>query len=579
MKTQREGIALLVTLLVLMAVAAIAAAAGMLTVNNQLITGAAERNDLLESAADAGLELGRARLNGEDVLPQTGYATLEDEVGMTDASGRAIPNVTRSVYAGPRGNTTGQFGVFASVVSVAEGPRGEQVIRRADILQESFAQFAYFTNTEPSNIAFGGGDQLFGPVHSNDDIRIYSSGATFHGPVRTAGSISGDRYGTFKQGYEEDVAVIPMPTTADLNELQGLAAGAGMNFTATGGGNGEASLRIEFVALDVNNDGDRTDPNEGFLRAYRSNDTRWVVAGVPWTGLRNSPNCGHVHVATDSFVAVTDHPNNGPDSKTAALSNAGKRCYLGGDPELWSGTFQPTDPYGSWVPYPGTVAPELTARFGTMANYLFPLARVYNPEFKGVVHVTGHVAVSGVVRGRVTLAATGEIIIADDLVYATDPSAPGRETTCDDMLGLFAGDDVIVADNSLNAPVQPGPGNNWFTYDDTPSEFINGTVLTLNQFTVENYANGSTRTEACEGQLWGRGCLYLTGGIIQERRGPVGTTAGTGYLKRYAYDGCAAKMPPPYYPTTGHYTRDRYVSVDPVGFDVADYFELLAPGG
>lgn len=577
MRTHREGIALLVTLLVLMAVAAIASAAAMLTLNNQLITSANERADLLESVADAGLELGRARLNGDDVLPATGYATLADGEAPTAADGSPIANVSRSIYVGPRGNTTGQFGVFAAVVSVAEGPGGEQVVRRSDILQESFARFAYFTNTEPSNIAFGGGDQLFGPVHSNDDLRVYSSGATFHGPVRTAGTISGDRYATFKQGYEENVAVIPMPTTADLDELQGLAAGAGMTFTASAGA--AVTLRIEFVALDVNNDGDSTDPDEGFLRVYRSNDSRWVLAGVPWTGLVDSPNCGHVHVATDSFIPVTDHPAAGPDSKTAALSDAGKRCYLGGDPELWSGTFQPTDPYGSWVAYPGTVAPALTARFGAMASYLFPLARVYNPDFKGVVHVTGNVAVSGVVRGRVTLAATGEIQIADDLVYATDPSAPGREVTCDDMLGLFAGDDVIVADNSVNAPVQPGPGINWFTYDDTPDEFINGTVLTLEQFTVENYADGATRAERCESQLWGRGCLYLTGGIIQERRGPVGTAGGTGYLKRYAYDACAATMPPPYFPTTGHYTRDRYVSVDPVGFEIGEYFEILAPGG
>ncbi|NIS29989.1 MAG: hypothetical protein GWN07_07175, partial [Actinobacteria bacterium] len=97
-------------------------------------------------------------------------------------------------------------GVFASVVSIAETPGGDRVVRRADVKQESFARFAYFTDVEPSNIAFGGGDQIFGPVHTNDVLKIYSSGATFHGTVATARYVQGVGYGTFNKGYEEGVA-------------------------------------------------------------------------------------------------------------------------------------------------------------------------------------------------------------------------------------------------------------------------------------------------------------------------------------------------------------------------------------
>lgn len=579
MKTDREGIALIVTMLVLIAVAAITAAAGMLNMNSQLMTVAEDRFSRLEAVADAGLELGRAELNGDDRVPGTGYVTLESDATVTDASGTTIPNVKRSLYAGPRGIATGQYGVFASVVSVAEGPGGEQVVRRADMLQESFAKYAYFTDVEPSNISFGGGDQIFGPVHSNDRIKIYSSGATFHGPVTTAQDVYNGNYATFKQGYEENVAHIDMPGTADLDELKGLAASGGMAFTASpGGGTGASTLRLEFVALDVNQDGDTTDPDEGFLMAYSSNDTRWVVSGVPWGGLVESPNCGHYHGST--FVLVTDHPNGGPDSKQAALSNVSRQCFLGGAPEI-SSSF-PNDGRGSWQPYPGPVSSTLTARFGQLANYLFPLDRSYNPNFKGVVHVTGKVAVSGTVRGRVTLASSDDIIIVDDLVYATDPSAPGREVTCEDIVGLFSGQDILMADNAINSPKRPGTGSNHFTYDDTKDEFVHATVLALGRFTVENYAAGDSRAERCESSLWGRGCLYLTGGIIQSTRGPVGTIqnpGGTGYLKRYSYDRCAATMPPPYFPTTGHYVRDRYFNVDPVGFDVGAYFAMLATPG
>src|SRR5690606_11908291 len=116
--------------------------------------------------------------------------------------------------------------------------------------------------------------------------------------------------------------------------------------------------------------------------------------------------------------------------------------------------------------------------------------------------------------------------------------------TCENILGLFSGEDVVVADNTLNTAQTPGSGSNEFTYDDTPWESIHAIVLALDQFVVENYDSGPTRAEPCETVQWGRGCLYLTGGIIQNTRGAVGTVlstvGGTDYVKRYSYDRCGA---------------------------------------
>ena len=153
--------------------------------------------------------------------------------------------------------------------------------------------------------------------------------------------------------------------------------------------------------------------------------------------------------------------------------------------------------------------------------------RVSFRSTKGVISVTGKVAVSVVLRGRVTMAGTDDIILADDIVYATDPGAG----LCQDMFGMFSGARVIVADNLMNAPVRPRTNWNHRTYDDTKDEFFHGVILALDIFTVQNYNAGSRNDESCEAKTWGRGCLYITGGIIQKTRGAVGTGAGTGYVE------------------------------------------------
>ncbi len=573
-----RGIALVTVLLVTLAIATLTVTAAVLNSNTSLVNKYHQRQSLLEAVADAGLEEARSRINGTKALyPDSSFVALEGEAVVYDAAGQRVPNVTRSVYVGPTGVTTGQYGVFGSIVADVRDAFGNRLVRRLEVLQESFAKYAYFTDIEPATISFGGGDQIFGPVYTNDYLKIYSSGATFFGPVSTAKTIQGKPYGTFKQGYVENAAVIPFPQMADLLKLKAQAQQGNTAITGTtAGAAGQATTRIEFVAIDLNGDGDATDDNEGFIKVYQSADPVWVVAGVPadhgTNGLRGSENCGHYHGWTLVSAKAHTTTNYGHDW-VAAVSNVGKRCLLGGADSLW-GMFQPADPHGQWLAWPGPVSPLLFGR--PDASYLWPISRALNPSFKGVIFVDGKVAISGVVRGRVTLAATDNIVIADDVVYATNPGAG----TCTDILGLFSGAAVVVADNTLNAPTRPKNGMNYFTYDDTKDEFIHAVVLALDIFTTEDYGSGATTEEACETKVWGRGCLYLTGGIIQRTRGAVGTIAspgGTGYMKRYSYDACAYSDPPPYFPTTGHFARGHYYEVNPSGFDVAAYYQLLTP--
>jgi len=561
-----RGIALVVVLLVVVAVAAMLAGSALLSSSTSLIARHEARLGVLETAADAGLEEARSTINGTKALyPDSGFTTLEAGVTVYAADGSPIPNVQRWLYAGPSGVTTGQYGVFGSIVSVTQDLQGDRVVRRSEVNQESFSKYAYFTTAE-NNIQFANGDLILGPVFSDDYINIASSGAIFNGPVATAKKVNGKAFGVYKQGVTEGAAFIAMPGTADLVKLKGQAAVGGTAIISPTLGveaDGQATTRIEFVALDLNGDNDSTDDGEGFMKVYQLSNPGeiWWVVGDAKTAQQQKG---------DSTNVLTS-----PNCTLGGIKKT--RCYLGGSDALNGGAFQAVDPHGHYLPWIGPVDPRLTAiGHGADANYLWPINRASNPNFRGVVYVDGRVAVSGKLRGRLTLAASSNIIIADDLRYVTNPGA----ANCADILGLFSGADIVVADNLVNDPA-PGvatlPAPALRSWDETPDLFFDGFVLALGSFKAENYNKGSRNAAACGAASSGRGCLFVSGGVIQSSRGAVGLTSGEGYVKRYQYDQCGANNPPPYFPTTGHFVRGHYYEVDPTGFDVNSYWSLLVP--
>jgi hypothetical protein len=570
----------------------------------------------LRTAADAGIELGRTALNETPALfPDSGYFTLQADQPVNDASGNPIPNITRSIYLGPtRPSSGGQWETVAGVLSVIHDRSGPVVVRGGELTRESFAQFAYFTASEGAGVCFGGADQIFGPMYSNGDMCIYSSGARFRDKVEVTGTITGIQYGTFERGYVQHGAAILLPTAAALSKLATFATAGGTNYTApTGGTNTQSRLRLEFLALDLDGDGRVTGPTEGFFRVYQDSGVAQpdFVTGTAPRAANTSRNCGDFHTlnSVTTFYSAAYHLNSAnpihggsithaADHRTAAtqsLQVTGARCFLGGDDYLTvvSGrnTFAAADSLGYWMRYTATPDPAVIAGLknaasGTVdttlaarareAQYLWPLSRQYNPNFTGVIYVNGRLVVSGVVRGRVTLSASDNVIIADDLTYAIPPDSVPCPAA--DMLGLLSSGSIYVSDNVLNTPQPWGASGEYRTYAATSDEFVQGVLLPLNSFTVENYAQGPSAAVACGTRPTGRGCLYQTGGLIQSVRGAVGTSAGTGYRKRYTYDRCAAEAPPPHFPTTGRFFGDRnYSEIDPTGFDVAGYFRARAP--
>ncbi len=156
------------------------------------------------------------------------------------------------------------------------------------------------------------------------------------------------------------------------------------------------------------------------------------------------------------------------------------------------------------------------------------------PSFNGIISVVGShdLHVQGTVNGRFTVSAEHDIYIEDDVVYAVDPR---EDPTSDDILGLVAGENVLVADN---------PANN----DNCE---IHASIMALNEsFQAENYYSRPPS-----------GVLTVLGGIIQVRRGPVGTFYWggilSGFRKNYIYDGRLLVQSPPYFPV---YDENQVVS-------------------
>lgn len=638
---ERRGFALLTIIMLTLAMAALAASAVYLAGNAGLIGTSVDREREFKYGAEAAMAIGKSRLNTDALaLPDSGFSTLMSGQQVMGADGVYLPGVTVNMYVGPTGSTTGQFGRFASVVAEARDQTGARFVRRLELTQESFARFAYWSDQEKDSgggiIYFGNNDNLWGPVWSNDVISIASSKAWFHGDVGTAKTISGKAYGTFDKGYTENQPKITLPSNASLAKLTGYAAGGFTNFVAPSNGNASTvRLRLEFVAVDLGTGGtDSTGLDEGFVKIYQANvgEEAWIRGD--WTGTKASTKtCGasyrvtnggprvffpaSLHTATTTaavtwfktlLIAGGMTNQQATDTSNASLNTimqkATARCYLGGDSHLVgeernsgsftaaqkqiggdTATFTPTGAHGKWLAYPGVVDARLLLRRPADAAYLFPIYRGLNPGTKGVIAVTGTVGISGVLRGKVTVYATGDIVILDDERYATDPSVnnPNVITSCPDMLGIIAANNITVADNALNDPPNISAGGGapspYRNEDDTQDLYIHGVMMAINtSFGVENYSSGPSGALGCQGVgNNGRGCLFLYGGLIQQRRGAVGLLSGEGYIKRYTYDRCAVSSPPPYFPTTGRFLDNRYYEIDPVRFDIQALFAALTP--
>ncbi|HEY3933526.1 MAG TPA: hypothetical protein VGL65_02830 [Gemmatimonadales bacterium] len=660
----RRGAALFMAMLIAIAVAGIALGGVLLSSGADLSTRYNAKEALLQSSADGGLEIIRDSLNRgvfDSLLPATGFTTLASQVPVLDALGNAEPRINLSLYVGRTGGrtggaaTAGQYGSnFASALSIISDTRGAVAARRLLLTQESWAKFAVAINNWSGSAEYGCGESVNGPFFSNSGLIIQTgcgagSGTLFTNSVNVVGSITGSGSGRFDLGFKTGVAPIPWPTPARIALMQqyaqdGDAAGGDYDLTSLTTGSTKPGLRIEFVTIDVNGNG-LIDWDEGFMRVWIPANTgdsvlayatgrRWpsVPGGTTQSDDPNmiSRNCGGVTQIngtgpTQFFTAdsVYDGTGGGSGGRTAVralLSSTTdqRRCYLGGDPHLFTGVTHDTltpdstitnlplasNNFGWWRKRRSGAFASLTGVRAGDASYLIPLGA--NPNFKGVIYVNGDVALSGKLRGRVSVFATGNIVMADDLLYQNPPGTNCSATG--DIFGAIATKDVVIEDNNLQTPFGVN-GKVYGGFDDTNDANYNMFLLAAGDGSGTNgnwYGEGVTSpwnyytsvfpTSGAEpgsansnwdisaiNQSCGtavNGCVRVTGGLAEGRVDDA-TYYGSGYYgwaEAHTYDACGSVNPPPYFPTTGRFIPSRYYEIDPVWLNsigIAAYFTRL----
>jgi len=148
-----------------------------------------------------------------------------------------------------------------------------------------------------------------------------------------------------------------------------------------------------------------------------------------------------------------------------------------------------------------------------------------------IVTYKGNLHMKGIVKGQLTVGALGSsgggygnVYLDDNIVYSVDPTL----SSCTDLLGICADNSVVIRENTAN----------------NSNIRIQGALFCrTGGFTAQNY---NTRPLS--------GTIFLTGGIQQYQREPVGKYSGSvltnGFDKNIRYDNRLADMSPPYYPTT-----------------------------
>jgi hypothetical protein len=254
-----------------------------------------------------------------------------------------------------------------------------------------------------------------------------------------------------------------------------------------------------------------------------------------------------------------------PSSNGAFINNASSNrgIYIRGDSTM---EFQvTTEGWQKIIVKQGSSTWTITIRLDSNQTILQngSTTTTYSGTTNGVIYTTGNITslhgkladsyMSGsqqVRRNAFTLATDvlngKSVTLTNDLYYKTTPN---RTEAWDSTTNLRAAAMGIVSRNVMIA-------------NNAPTDLDVHAVLMAGGRTT---SDGSFYVDDWDSKAIGE--LNLLGGIIQKKRGPVGTFSSSsgqirsGYDKNYVYDQRMAVNPPPYFPTTGTYERLSFRSV------------------
>jgi hypothetical protein len=166
-----------------------------------------------------------------------------------------------------------------------------------------------------------------------------------------------------------------------------------------------------------------------------------------------------------------------------------------------------------------------------------------------VIHSESDVDLWGKLDGELTISSAKNINIVDDLTYAGSSPEGVPPPTCNDLLGLVAGKNIVFADYN-----DKFRGN--IVYD-TDNLKVNAVMMALDTSIKAQGEDSQYGTKRLRGEL------TIYGGLIQKYRGFVGRHDAdgdivSGYVKDYHYDTRVTARTPPHFPLPGTYTVESW---------------------
>ncbi len=432
----------------------------------------------------------------------------------------------------------------------------------ADLKQSGFVDYVYFTNYETidpfntssacyayayegrpsscSKINFASGDEIDGPVHSNDRM-VIECGATFRSPVTTAynpappaikyekataGSCTPNFAGGVAPTYAGNLPI--PPTNSEMRKETRFDLPTEVPLPGC--------LYTGPTSIQFHSDGTMTvrSPWTKFTQVQASgpgrnpNTPTANYCGTPGT---SSGRLGHMNgqriaVPNNNLIFVQNVPGLASDVNYSSPSTS---LRLGG----------------------GYSAPAACSGTVNRNNLGYPVNNEDAPD-NAYMCRNGDVFISGVLEGRVTVTAENNIYVVGDVTY---------DDVDRDALGLVGQNAVIVWNPvrnksyiGMSSGMRAYSGNCISGYCNT-NRSIQAAILSVQHtFMVQN-------TDVTSGN---RGDLRVYGSIAQMFRGVVRWQSG--YTKDYVYDKKFRYTAPPKFltPASTTYGVSTWVEVNPV---------------